>query len=162
MVGGSSVVAARVTNEQQPHAAAALYGDDRVTHRPTASPADGTRTTFGNGDAVAYRGMEKPGAVVEVISWMSQSSVCACHHWTAGVRTDAARLLPSGGGSAPAVPRWGTAASSSRLATTCIASVVCEQQVQLFMPISLVELYIQRPMREQLASTVIRGAIKSN
>jgi hypothetical protein len=32
--------------------------DDRVTHRPAASPADGTRTTSGSGDAVAYREME--------------------------------------------------------------------------------------------------------
>ena len=59
VIGGWRVVVARVTNEQQPHAAAGLYGDDRVTRTdPTASPADGTRTTFGNGDAVAYRGME--------------------------------------------------------------------------------------------------------
>ena len=37
---------------------ASLYGDDRVTHRPAASPADGTRTTSGSGDAVPHRGME--------------------------------------------------------------------------------------------------------
>jgi hypothetical protein len=153
VIGGWRVVVARVTNEQQPHAAAGLYGDDRVTR------TDPTRL---------HRRMEpgRPSATATPLltgGWKPRR----------GNQLDVpifGLCLPplgnrcrkaSGGGGAPAVPRWGTAASSSRLATTCIASVVCEQQVQL-MPISLVELYIQRPMMEQVGSTVIRGAIKSN